>query len=61
MRLRLFMELISDNTNVSVCDIYDGNELAVYDGKNSIDYEYFDCVVVEVAVEHNWLVLYVRY
>jgi hypothetical protein len=48
MRLIDIISLITDNSNVIITDL-NNNELARYDGKNSIPKKYNDKEVVEIS------------
>lgn len=52
------LETINENTNVLVRDTK-GNDLAIYDGKNSINEIYNDCEVFTTDKEDEFFVIYI--
>ena len=52
------LETINENTNVLVRDT-NGNDLAIYDGKNSINEIYNDCEVFATNEENDFFVIYI--
>lgn len=59
MKLIELLEITNESTNVFVRDT-EGNDLAMYDGKNSIDEIFNNCEIIDMKVSDNWLVAIIK-
>lgn len=59
MKLIELLEITSESTNVFVRDT-NGNDLAMYDGKNSIDEIFNNCKIIDMQISDNWLVVIIE-
>ncbi len=56
MKLIELLEITNESTNVFVRDT-EGNDLAMYDGKNNINEIYNNCEISDMQVTDNYLVV----